>query len=89
MAFYIDAWLDRPHPYVQVKNKQSSEVVADFSSDELAEAVQNGDICFADFFDTSAKAQSELVKSLLLLRCCVDMSKDFCKELFTPPSSYH
>ena len=81
MTFYIDAWLDRPHPYVQVKNKQNREVVADFSSDELNQAVERGDICLTDFFDANLKSQLELVKSLLLLRCSVDMSKDFCKEL--------
>ena len=89
MTFYIDAWLDRPHPYVQVKNKQDSKVIADFSSDDLNRAIEQGDICLCDFFDASLEAQLELVKSLLLLRCSVDIGKKFCADLFTPHSSYH
>ena len=76
MTFYIDAWLDCSQPYVQVKNKQNRKVVADFSSEELKNAIEQGDICLSDFFDTSVAAQLELIKSLLLLRCCVDMGKD-------------
>lgn len=89
MTFYIDAWLDRPHPYVQVKNKQDSKVIADFSSDDLNRAIEQGDICLCDFFDASLETQLELVKSLLLLRCSVDIGKKFCADLFTPHSSYH
>jgi hypothetical protein len=73
MTFYVDAWIDRPQPYVQVKNKESREVIADFSSDELKQAVERGDICLSDFFDSNIKVQLELIKSLLLLRCSVDM----------------
>jgi hypothetical protein len=102
MTFYVDAWLDHPQPYVQVKNKQNRKVVADFSSEELKSAIEQGDICLSDFFDTSVAAQLELIKSLLLLRCCVDMGKEIkavcstavkCRQTpnssFTPPTSYH
>ena len=102
MTFYVDAWLDRSEPYVQVKNKQSRKVVADFTSDELKSAIENGDICLSDFFDSSVSVQLELVKSLLLLRCCVDMGKDIkaaCNKavkrgqsppkLTTTPTLYH
>lgn len=76
MTFYVDAWLDHPQPYVQVKNKYNQKVVADFSSDELSQAVEQGDICLSDFCNPCLEAQSELIKSLLLLRCCVDIGKD-------------
>lgn len=89
MTFYIDAWLDRPQPYVQVKNKENKKVVVDFSSDELKRAIEQGDICLCDFFDSSLETQTELVKSLILLRCSVDMGKKICRELFTPRTSYH
>ena len=99
MTFYVDAWLDRPQPYVQVKNKQNRKVVADFSSEELKNAIEQGDICLSDFFDTSVTAQLELIKSLLLLRCCVDLSKEikaacdtavkYRQVATTPLTSYH
>lgn len=76
MTFYIDAWLDRPEPYVQVKNKNNQKVVAKFAGDELARALEHGDICVSDFCDASAENQLDLVKSLLLLRCCEDIGNE-------------
>ena len=76
MAFYIDAWLDRPNPYVQVVNKSNSQVVAKFSQSELNQAVERGDICLGEFYDSHPHTQQELVKHLLLIRCCENMSRE-------------
>jgi len=76
MTFYIDAWLDRPQPFVQVKNKNNQQIVASFEGNELSRALEYGDICLSDFSDPRVETQMELVKSLLLLRCCEDISKE-------------
>jgi len=73
MTFYVNAWLDRREPYVQIKNKQTEAIVAHFSSQELSLAIERGDICLKDFCDASQEAQMELIKVLLLIRCCEDM----------------
>lgn len=76
MSFYIDAWLDRPNPYVQVINKLNSEVIARFSKTELNQAVERGDFCLCDFYDSQPHNQQELVKHLLLIRCCENMTRE-------------
>ena len=76
MTFYIDAWLDHPQPFVQVKNKNNQQVVARFAGSELSKALEHGDFCLSDFCDPRAETQMELVKSLLLLRCCEDIGKE-------------
>lgn len=79
MTFYIDAWLDRPQPFIQVKNKHNQQVVAEFEGEELSKALECGEFCLCDFYDARTEAQMELIKSLLLLRCCEDMGKDIQK----------
>lgn len=77
MTFYVDAWLDCPKPYVRIVNKTNQQVIADFSGKALSSAVEQGDICACDFYDSDDLSQLELVKSLLLLRC----SQDICQEI--------
>ena len=76
MTFYIDAWLDRPQPFIQIKNKNNQQVIAQFEGEELSNALECGEFCLCDFYDARAEAQMELIKSLLLLRCCEDIGKD-------------
>lgn len=76
MTFYIDAWLDCPNPYVKVVNKNNQQVMADFSGRELSKAFEQGDIYMTDFLDADGASQLELIKSLLLLRCCQNIYRD-------------
>lgn len=76
MTFYVDAWLDHPKPYVQVKNKNNQKIVARFEGEALFKALDYGDFCLNDFLDSGADAQMELVKSLLLLKCCEDIGNE-------------
>ena len=62
MAYFIDAWLDRPQPYLRVLNRETGEVCLRLEQSALDELREQGDL------DLSAlnSAQPCVVKEQLL-----------------------
>ncbi|WP_162596625.1 hypothetical protein [Thiofilum flexile] len=66
---YIDAWLDRPKPYIRIIDRDSGDVITQFEGEEVTECLERGDICVHDLYCNTPRAQHEMVKHLLLTRC--------------------
>lgn len=73
MSFYINAWLDRSDPFVSLHDRQTGEAVTTFTKDELQSCLEQGDFTVSELCNPCQRVQQELVKTLLLSRCCYDV----------------
>ena len=44
MTYLIDAWLDRPHPYLRILHRETGEVCAVLEEEALDELQDQGDL---------------------------------------------
>jgi hypothetical protein len=79
MTFYINAWLNRPNPFVSVCDRNNGEELIRFDTPELHKHMNNGDLCLNDFCLNDHHEQQLLVRELLLLRCCNVLSTDMAE----------
>jgi hypothetical protein len=68
MIYMIDAWLERPDPYIRVIHKERKIPVLEWSSGQVKEMIAQGTLCPFDFIDTHTNEQ-ELIKELFILSC--------------------
>ena len=66
MTYLIDAWLDRPHPYLRILNSGTGEVCAMLHEDALEELREQGELDVADLSCTEPGLLKELVRNLFL-----------------------
>ena len=66
MTYLIDAWLDRPHPYLRILNRQTGEVCAVLEEDALDELRDQGDLDLNELNSSEPGVLKELVRSLFL-----------------------
>ncbi|UFQ98701.1 hypothetical protein [Pseudomonas wenzhouensis] len=66
MTYLIDAWLDRPHPYLRILNRQTGEVCAVLEEDALDELRDQGDLDLYELNSSEPGVLKELVRSLFL-----------------------
>ncbi|VXD04999.1 conserved hypothetical protein [Pseudomonas sp. 8Z] len=66
MTYLIDAWLDRPHPYLRILNRQTGEVCAVLEEDALDELRDQGDLDLHELNSNEPSVLKELVRSLFL-----------------------
>ncbi|WP_322981350.1 hypothetical protein [Pseudomonas sp. C11] len=66
MTYLIDAWLDRPHPYLRILNRQTGEVCAVLEEDALDELRDQGDLDLHELSSSEPSVLKELVRSLFL-----------------------
>ena len=66
MTYLIDAWLDRPHPYLRILNRQTGEVCAVLEEDALDELRDQGDLDLHELNSSEPGVLKELVRSLIL-----------------------
>lgn len=64
MTYFINAWLERPQPYLQVIHRDSGRICVDFPAPVLEELCRNGDICPNDLCTSSASATKEVIRHL-------------------------
>ena len=86
MIFCVNAWLERPDPFISVLNQNSGLEVMRFEKECLDNYLQAGDFCLEDFCSADIQQQQALVRDLLLLRCCkvMKMELDLLVSEFTP-----
>ncbi len=68
MTYMIDAWLERPDPYIRVIHKERKIPVLEWSGTEVKELIACGAVCPFDFRSTQVNEQ-ELIKELFVLSC--------------------
>lgn len=66
MTYLIDAWLDRPHPYLRILNRETGEVCAVLEKEALDELRDQGDLDLASLSSCEPGVLKELVRGLFL-----------------------
>ena len=66
MTYLIDAWLDRPHPYLRILNRETGEVCAMLEEEALDELRDQGDLDLQELTSSEPIVLKELVRSLFL-----------------------
>ena len=66
MTYLIDAWLDRPHPYLRILHRETGEVCAVLEAEALDELRDQGDLDLHELSSSEPIVLKELVRSLFL-----------------------
>ncbi len=66
MTYLIDAWLDRPQPYLRILNRATGEVCAVLEEDALEELRDQGDLDLHELNSNEPLVLKELVRNLFL-----------------------
>ncbi len=68
MTYMIDAWLDRPHPYLRILHRDTGEVCAVLEEDALDELREQGGLELSELSTSEPGVLKELVRNLFLFR---------------------
>lgn len=68
MSYIIDAWLERPDPYIRVVHKERRIPVIEWHGKQVKEMIACGALCPFDFSSADTNRQ-ELIKELFILSC--------------------
>ncbi|MFS2123198.1 hypothetical protein [Pseudomonas sp. Pseusp97] len=66
MTYMIDAWLDRPHPYLRILHRDTGEVCAVLEEEALDELREQGGLELSELSTSEPGVLKELVRSLFL-----------------------
>ena len=66
MTYLIDAWLDRPQPYLRILNRDTGEVCALLKDDALDALREQGGLDLHELGTNEPQVLKELVRSLFL-----------------------
>lgn len=66
MAYLIDAWLDRPQPYLRILDRETGQVCAVLEEEALDELRDQGDLDVSSLSSSEPGIQKEMVRSLFL-----------------------
>ena len=66
MTYLIDAWLDRPHPYLRILNRNTGEVCALLQEEALDELRDQGDLDLHELNSSEPLVLKEWVRNLFL-----------------------
>lgn len=66
MTYMIDAWLDRPQPYLRILDRETGEVCAMLGEEALDELRDQGDLDLAGLSSSEPLVLKELVRNLFL-----------------------
>jgi len=66
MTYLIDAWLDRPQPYLRILNRDTGAVCAVLEEEALDELRDQGELDLHDLSCNEPLVLKELVRNLFL-----------------------
>lgn len=66
MTYLIDAWLDRPQPYLRILNRETGEVCAELEQKALHELQELGDLDLDALNSCEPRQLKEQVRELFL-----------------------
>lgn len=66
MTYLIDAWLDRPHPYLRILHRDSGQVCVLIDESALEELRDQGDLDLASLNSSEPLVLKELLRNLFL-----------------------
>ncbi len=67
MTYFIDAWLDRPQPYLRIVNRLTGNVCVQIEGQELEELREQGALDISELNNPEPWAIKELVRHLFLM----------------------
>lgn len=66
MTYLIDAWLDRPQPYLRILDRETGQVCAVLEEEALDELRDQGDLDVSSLSSSEPGIQKEMVRNLFL-----------------------
>ncbi|MET1078565.1 MAG: hypothetical protein ABWY06_11165 [Pseudomonas sp.] len=66
MTYLIDAWLDRPHPYLRILHRETGQVCAELEEEALDELRELGELDLISLNSSEPLVLKELVRNLFL-----------------------
>ncbi|MFJ3053594.1 hypothetical protein [Pseudomonas nitroreducens] len=66
MTYMIDAWLDRPRPYLRILHRDTGEVCAVLEEEALDELREQGGLELSELNTSEPLVLKELVRNLFL-----------------------
>jgi len=69
MTYFIDAWLDRPQPYLRIINRLTGQVCLEVEGDELEELREQGALDMQELCSPEPSLIKAKIRQLFLL-CC-------------------
>ena len=66
MTYLIDAWLDRPQPYLRILNRNTGQVCAVLKGDALDELRDQGELDLHELNSSEPQVLKEWVRNLFL-----------------------
>ncbi len=66
MTYLIDAWLERPQPYLRILNRKTGEVCAVLHENALSELQEQGELSLQELSSAEPEVLKELVRKLFL-----------------------
>ncbi|GGL96765.1 hypothetical protein GCM10009425_04680 [Pseudomonas asuensis] len=66
MTYLIDAWLDRPHPYLRILNRETGQVCVVLDEEALDELREMGELDVQSLSSSEPARQKEQVRQLFL-----------------------
>lgn len=69
MTYFIDAWLDRPQPYLRIINRLTGQVCLEVEGDELEELRKQGALDMQELCSPEPSLIKAKIRQLFLL-CC-------------------
>ncbi len=66
MTYLIDAWLDRPEPYLRILNRETGETCAELRHGALEELRELGELDLHELGCSEPQVLKELVRNLFL-----------------------
>lgn len=79
MTYLIDAWLDRPHPYLRILHRETGKVCLQIDESELAELRELGDLDMASLNSSEPLVLKELLRNLFLF-CFARALRPVCER---------
>ncbi len=68
MTYFIDAWLDRPQPYLRIINRLTGQVCVQIEGEDLEELREQGALDINDLNSPEPLLIKEQVRDLFLMR---------------------
>lgn len=68
MTYFIDAWLDRPQPYLRIINRLTGHVCVQIEGEDLEELREQGALDIHDLNSCEPLLIKEQIRNLFLMR---------------------
>ena len=66
MTYLIEAWLERPHPYLRILHRETGKVCAELEGDALEELRELGELDLPGLSSAEPPVLKEMVRDLFL-----------------------